>query len=355
MRVAVVTDMSDGRPGGLTAALAAALAHRPEDVDLRLSATHILPAQWRRAPPDVIHLATAGRAGLAARWYARRHHIPLVGSWHWHRGDGATRWTGRLAHVTRRWFYGACHRLLVPSHAADRLLAEGYPAKRLDRWPCGVDACRFTHAVASPALRERWCVSEQRPALVYAGWLARQKELALFQSVSRLLLEHRLAHRLVFVGDGPMRRELERRCPDAVFTGLLAPEAVAVTLASADVFVSPSAAGSFGAALLEAQACGLPAVVADGGGLRENLLPGRSGFVCRAGDAADFADRIGRLLRQPDMRRQMGTAGRRYAETRSWPSTLVSLCRAWRDAAARAHTAGSTGRWVLPRENPRPS
>ena len=60
-----------------------------------------------------------------------------------------------------------------------------------------------------------------------------------------------------------MGAELRDRCPGAVFTGTLAHEDVAVALASADVFVSPSRTDTAGTVVLEAQASGVPVADCD--------------------------------------------------------------------------------------------
>jgi glycosyltransferase involved in cell wall biosynthesis len=62
----------------------------------------------------------------------------------------------------------------------------------------------------------------------------------------------------VIVGDGPVRRHLERRYPHAHFLGAKQGEALADIYASADVFVFPSRTDTFGIVMIEAMASGLP-------------------------------------------------------------------------------------------------
>jgi len=152
--------------------------------------------------------------------------------------------------------------------------------------------------------------------------------------VSRLNDRH-VSHRLIVVGDGPMLPALREACPDAVVTGRLTHDQVAVAMASADIFVFPSAADTAGNVVLEAQASGLPVVVSDrGGGLHENIVAGESGYVCRSGDAADHGDRIA-ALSEPGLRCRMGAAARRYAEGRSWEASLAPVYSLYRAVLAR--------------------
>ena len=67
---------------------------------------------------------------------------------------------------------------------------------------------------------------------------------------------------------------------DTIFTGTLGREAVADVFASADLFVFPSRTDTAGNVVLEAQAAGLPVIVSDAGGPRENMRPGETGIVC---------------------------------------------------------------------------
>lgn len=157
--------------------------------------------------------------------------------------------------------------------------------------------------------------------------------------LQQALRQRGLPHRLIFVGDGPMRPALEAACPEAIFTGSLPPAHVARAMASADVFVFPSATDSLGNVVLEAQACGLPVLVTDQGGPREHMLNGTTGWVCPAGDADAFADRVADWCRHPDLRQRAADASVQYAATRSWGAALAPLYDAWRAAAAHRSSA----------------
>jgi len=83
-------------------------------------------------------------------------------------------------------------------------------------------------------------------------------------------------------------------------------------LAQVDLLIMPSQAQeSFGYAVVEAMACGLPVVVSDVGGLPEVVADGLTGHVVRHDDAETFAGHVIALLRDPSLARRMGEAGRR--------------------------------------------
>jgi glycosyltransferase involved in cell wall biosynthesis len=303
----------------------------------------VFARELRAAETEVIHITTPGPVGLAGRWLAAHLNLPIVGSYHTNLGDyvaafsGSAR-AGRVMDRYMRWCYAPCRPILVPSAATAHLLVDrGYRLERLAIWGRGVDTDRFSPDRVSSTLRQKWHVDQRRPAILYAGRLSREKGLSIIEGVQQRLRRHGLDHRFIFVGDGPMRKELEERCPDAAFLGSVSHDRVAVAMASADLFLVPSATDTLGNVVLEAQASGLPVVVSDCGGPKEHMRPNSTGLVCVAGDVEAFAAAIVRLVTQRPVRTAMSAAAQQYAAARNWPASLAPLYGAWQHAAdARA-------------------
>ena len=229
-----------------------------------------------------------------------------------------------------RWPYGRGERVFVPSESTRRLLVAGrINPSRIHLWTRGVDAELFAPEKRSALLRTHWRVCDKRPAVIYAGRLSKEKGLDLLRGVTSAMHRRGVEHRLVLVGDGPYRRELQTQLPDAIFTGTLAPRDVAAALASADAFLFPSDTDSAGNVVLEAQACGLPTIVSDRGGPHEYIQPGVTGIVCPAGHAEAFGHATAQLLRNRTGRRSMAEAARRHAGTLGWDTALAPLYRAY--------------------------
>src|ERR1700729_2714738 len=125
---------------------------------------------------------------------------------------------------------------------ADALTRRGFPRVRL--WTRGVN-----HAVYRP--RSKRALDLPRPIFLSVGRVAVEKNL-------EALLDLDLPGSTVIVGDGPVRRHLERRYPHAHFLGAKQGEELADIYASADVFVFPSRTDTFGIVMIEAMASGLP-------------------------------------------------------------------------------------------------
>ncbi|HKW71484.1 MAG TPA: glycosyltransferase [Candidatus Dormibacteraeota bacterium] len=120
------------------------------------------------------------------------------------------------------------------------------------------------------------------------------------------------------------------------FLGSVAHHELPYFYSAADVCVMPSYSESFGLVGLEAQACGRPVVGADVSGLRSVIRDEVTGYLIDGHDPATYAERIGRLLNDPELAQQMGRRGRLLAQRFSWSRTADRLEELFDEVAARA-------------------
>jgi L-malate glycosyltransferase len=124
------------------------------------------------------------------------------------------------------------------------------------------------------------------------------------------LVRRELPARLVLIGDGPDRPMVEQRARDhgltehVVFAG--EQQDPVRWLSAGDIFLLPSAQESFGLAALEAMACEVPVIASNAGGLPEIIHNGVNGYVCGLDALDEMASHAVRLLRDDDLRRDMG-------------------------------------------------
>jgi len=217
------------------------------------------------------------------------------------------------------WFYSQLDVVWVNSEDYRKSWAErGIPSSKLRTLPRGLDIEMFR-----PTRRDAnfWPSRGLRPgelAMLYVGRVSKEKGLDVIVAATRRVAEWRLPVRPIFVGDGPYLAEMRQQLPDAIFTGYLRGEDLAIAYASADFFVFPSTTDTFGNVVLEAHASALPVIVSDVGGPRDLIDDGEDGYITRANDAEEVADRIRRLAEDAALRARMGEVARKKVESRDW-------------------------------------
>ena len=206
----------------------------------------------------------------------------------------------------------------------DVLRAEGVTAP-VYLWPRGVDTARFHPGARSHCWRAERGIAPDEVVIAFVSRLVREKRVAEVAGVFARLRARGIAHRAVFVGDGPERGFLEREVPGALFEGFLSGVDLATAYASSDVFLFPSDTETFGNVTLEAMASGLPAVCANATGSRSLVDAGVTGYLADAGDVPALSDAVARLVADPELRRVMGEAARTRSLLFSWDEAMGGL------------------------------
>jgi glycosyltransferase involved in cell wall biosynthesis len=198
--------------------------------------------------PHAIHIATEGPLGLAVWRYCRHRRVPFTTSYHTRYPEYLrARWPIpiEVSYAWLRRFHGAAARTFVSSGSLNRQLsARGF--KHLHLWRRGVDLKRFHPGPPHPQLAHL-----PRPIMAYVGRLAVEKNIDAFLGLP-------VQGTKVVIGDGPQRAALAARHPDVVFAGYRFGEELASMVGTADVLVFPSLTDTFGLAMIEALACGVP-------------------------------------------------------------------------------------------------
>jgi glycosyltransferase involved in cell wall biosynthesis len=278
----------------------------------------------RRVRPDVVHThsSKAGFLGrIAARLAGMRVCLFTAHGWAFEAHTGSTSTLYRYA-----------DRLVEPITATVICVAESGRRAGLAAGTCTVErTVVLRNAVPLPELPEP--AANGVPTVVSVGRLQEPKD---FETLVRALgrLEPG-TFRARLVGDGPDREHVQALLDElqlgdaAELVGTS--DDVAGILAAADVFVLSSRSEGLPVAILEAMAMALPVVATDVGGIPELVADGQTGLLVPPGDVGALAVALEQLLRDAELRRRLGAAGRARAENEfsveRWREEHVELYR----------------------------
>lgn len=206
--------------------------------------------------------------------------------------------------------------------------------------PLGLDLDRFQQDCERKrrSFRERFLIEDEELVIGIIGRIVPVKNHSLFvQALSGLLAQTTRSIKIVVVGDGDMRLQMEAEWRQAGVDYAYFPEdpraATAIctswqtemdeVLAGMDIVALSSHNEGTPVSLIEAQAAGKPVVSTDVGGVQDAVAQGRSGLIVAPGDVAAFRDALLRLVEDENLRRQMGQTGVQWVQSKFTYQRLV--------------------------------
>lgn len=217
--------------------------------------------------PDALHISVEGPLGIAARKYAKKRGLHFTTAYHTRFPEYLRiqmgvpeKWTYAFA----RWFHNSGNGVMVAAESLRKEL-DGHGFKNLVMWPRGVDTELF-----SPDKKRE--LPHPGPIFMYMGRVAPEKNIEAFLKLD-------LPGTKYVIGDGPDRKRLEKKFPDAIFTGYKFGDELASYVAASDVFVFPSLTDTLGLVMLEANACGVPVATFPSQASETVIKEGENGVV----------------------------------------------------------------------------
>lgn len=280
--------------------------------------------------PDILHVhsvGTYGIIGLMSGFY------PIV----------ATPWGsdviyGKESPVKRPFIARILRRAALITcdawHMRDEVMLLGVPAERIHIINFGIDCERFSPRPPHPGIRAANDLGDA-PAVVSLRNFEPVYDIpTLLRAVPKVLDQHPNT-RFMLVGRGTLEIELKALASHlgidhAVrFVGFVPNDQLPEILCSLDVYVSTSLSDAgIAASTAEAMACGLPVVVSDSGENDCWINDGENGYLVPVSQSDALADRIIRLLGDPELRRRFGQAGRTTIKARNDYNTEMNKMEA---------------------------
>lgn len=243
---------------------------------------------------------------------------------------------------TTRWLYQrATAHVVVTGEALKTRLVEGngYDPESITSVRTGIDLARF-HPLDRAAMRAQ-CGVDARPAVGIVATLRDWKGHDYLLDAWRDLAQRQPGWQLLVVGDGPRRAHLERRVSAEGLGRSVRlvgnQDDVPAWLSCIDIAVLPSY-GEEGVpqSLMQAAACGLPAVSTPVGAIAEAVVDQRTGLLVPPRDAAALGQALARLMTDASLRSVMGAAARDYARANFGIDAMLDAMEAvFARAAAR--------------------
>lgn len=290
-------------------------------------------------------------------------HIPLVMSYHTHLPVYVQAYFPRFSSLLTRviwWWLWLTHSmadltLLTSAQIKDEFKLHGIP--RIDIWQKGIDTDQFHPRFSNRWMRNKMIGREDcdddHLLLLYVGRLAAEKRISKLKKI----LDQLPNASLCIIGAGPEEDSLKEEFADtpANFLGELHGEELSQAYASADIFCFPSDSETLGFVIMEAMASGLPVVAANAGGIPSIIEDGKTGYLVT--ETHEYVDRINKIRKDPQKRRDMAIQARQATEEWSWNASMSKLVSVqYPEAQANYKNRWSTRIWRTPfRQERRPT
>lgn len=297
--------------------------------------------EFRERRFDIVHTHTPFTVGMVGLRWAQSLEIPVVSTYHT-RYDKYSHYVPFFPRAYVRYkvakhtyfYYSSVRRVITPSNATLKWLRVHSVKTPAEVIPTGVPAPR---AVDREEARRELGASPDHCVALYCGRVAREKNIELVLHACAGVMADSPNLRLWIVGGGPALDEYAALARDLAigdrvrFWGAQPRVALDRFYTAADVFAFGSTTETQGLVVAEAMACGLPAVVAAGGGASSAVVDGLTGFVV-PNQAEAMTAKLRQLVADPGMRARMGAHGREKASLMTVDKMAERVLGVYREA-----------------------
>lgn len=192
--------------------------------------------------------------------------------------------------------------------------------------PNGINVKEVTTPLTREKSREILGLPQDSEIILFFGSLVEYKGPDILLKAFKLVKDIIPSVKLIFAGRGHMDAQLKKAAKqmkiseDVIFTGFVEDSEKPLYYKAADIFCLPSTtlAESFGIVNLEAMAAGIPIVSSNLGGIPDIVKDGENGLLAKPYDIEMVAEKLIKLLKDDDMRVEMGQNGLKMVDNYTW-------------------------------------
>lgn len=284
--------------------------------------------QLKKFQPNIIHTHTPFSVGWEAVWVARQLKKPLIGTHHTFydhylkhiKADFG--WMKKFSWRYTAFYYNFCDLVLAPSSALAKTMTANGLKRPVMVLQNAIDTDLFKPAISQTEKDTlKKSLGIKGDSICYIGRVSYEKSIDQVILAFRQILEKRPDLTLVIAGGGPEKEKLAKLAKrlgiekQIIFTGFYkCDENIVNILRANELFVTASKSESFGIAVLEAMAVGLPVVTVKEKGFLDFVEDGVNGYFAKTDDPLDIAQKILAILADQELKEKFGQASRRLAE-----------------------------------------
>ncbi|OOP74331.1 glycosyltransferase family 4 protein [Clostridium beijerinckii] len=277
--------------------------------------------------PEVIHSQCEFSSFIFAKVISKKLNIPIIHTYHTmyeyytHYFIKNKSLGKKVVSFLSRKLLNNVTTVIAPTQKVEEILKSYGVENNIVTIPTGINLEKFENEPIKheiDELKEELGINKEKKVLVTIGRLAREKNVEeLLENMKNLLIkDNNLV--LLIVGDGPFRKELEKKAKEisidenVIFTGMINPKDIHKYYKLGDIFVSASQSETQGLTYLEALASGLPAVCKEDLCLRKVIINSYNGFLYK--NSNEYLEAIEIILNDNNLYKRMSHNARKVVE-----------------------------------------
>ncbi len=291
--------------------------------------------------PDIIHIHTEFALAKMVIKYAKKNNIPLVLTAHTNWEELINEYIKFIPHKIARFYCRSILRrifnkvdiVIVPTTLMESRLNQYYIQSPIQVIPTGINVSHFSRTIYDTEINRNFILDsladriKDKKTLLYVGRLGKEKNIKFLLDAFGQLVKSNNDIKLVIVGDGPAKSELESYANflglegRVIFTGFVQRNMLAEFYSMAHIFIFASKVESQGLVILESMTCGTPVVAIGEMGTRALMASGDGGYM--VDDDLDlFIEKVELLLNDTQVHKIKSAEA--LKESKKWCSDIMA-------------------------------